>query len=240
MTTITTDLTSSGNQSINQSIRFDPPIEVLPGDEIRSRCVYDSRSSDHITYFGQGSYDEMCIIFFTYYPLNEHFDSCANFHDYTLCSLEDRLPEEEKRGFLGERPECDWTAFQTNSTIAALWGQIAMHCDEKGAMCYEACRPVVQKLLENPCMQGPNLVQVENTLRWSGQAALRQKLNSCEDYANVVVVIEENNDTEYPGDHHDDEDGGCPWKLEEVNSLAVGLRAAPVVLSLLLVLGYLH
>jgi dopamine beta-monooxygenase len=37
------------------------PIEVLPGDELRTPCTYDTTSKNTTTYFGWGTDQEMCF-----------------------------------------------------------------------------------------------------------------------------------------------------------------------------------
>ncbi|KAK6979966.1 tyramine beta-hydroxylase, partial [Biomphalaria glabrata] len=45
-----------------------PPIQVLPGDELKATCVYNSVSSSHYVYFGESTQEEMCVMFLTVYP----------------------------------------------------------------------------------------------------------------------------------------------------------------------------
>ena len=45
--------------------RFDPPIEFRPGDEFKVQCFFNSQNMAERTYFGQGTYDEMCFALMT-------------------------------------------------------------------------------------------------------------------------------------------------------------------------------
>lgn len=47
---------------------FDPPVLLEPGDELRTTCVYDTTKRKKTTYYGDGTYDEMCFGFIRYYP----------------------------------------------------------------------------------------------------------------------------------------------------------------------------
>ncbi|XP_013401794.2 DBH-like monooxygenase protein 1 [Lingula anatina] len=62
-----------------------PPIEVLPGDEIVLRCLYDTLSPEKMrvntTSFGLGSDDEMCYAFVSHFPALPHFDRCIQYQD---------------------------------------------------------------------------------------------------------------------------------------------------------------
>jgi hypothetical protein len=44
-------------------------VEILPGDEIRTKCVYNTTSKNATTRFGWGAQQEMCFAFLTFYPV---------------------------------------------------------------------------------------------------------------------------------------------------------------------------
>merc|ERR1712110_625712 len=48
--------------------KHDPLIQILPGDEIKTTCVFNSLSSDRHIYYGDGTQDEMCFGFLQIYP----------------------------------------------------------------------------------------------------------------------------------------------------------------------------
>lgn len=56
------------------------PVEILPGDEIRLSCTFNSRDGhrkkDNMVYFGEGSESEMCYAFVSYFPRIRGFDQC--------------------------------------------------------------------------------------------------------------------------------------------------------------------
>ena len=47
----------------------DPPIEVRPGDTIRTTCTY-ANPSDQRVYLGERTEDEMCFNFVMIYPIS--------------------------------------------------------------------------------------------------------------------------------------------------------------------------
>lgn len=47
---------------------FSPSVELRPGDELKTTCKYDTRTKKETTYYGDGTYDEMCFGFIKYYP----------------------------------------------------------------------------------------------------------------------------------------------------------------------------
>ena len=57
--------------------RFDQEIEVRPGDTIKHICQFQSRDRDDWTFRGQAATDEMCHIYFVYYP-EQRLSECFN------------------------------------------------------------------------------------------------------------------------------------------------------------------
>ena len=51
--------------------RFKPEVVLNPGDELMLKCVYNSMSRQKNTYWGEGTFDEMCYGIFTYYPAQD-------------------------------------------------------------------------------------------------------------------------------------------------------------------------
>ena len=45
--------------------RFKPAVEVLPGDGFKVQCFFNSMAMDSVTYFGEGTFDEMCFALIT-------------------------------------------------------------------------------------------------------------------------------------------------------------------------------
>ncbi|CAF0933370.1 unnamed protein product [Adineta steineri] len=58
--------------------RLPKPVQLYPGDEFATRCVYNTMNKDEITLGGERTKDEMCLHMFTYYPRMNNFYGCMN------------------------------------------------------------------------------------------------------------------------------------------------------------------
>lgn len=65
--------------------RHDLPIEVQPGDELRVTFTYDTTSRNTTTSVGQGTDNEMCLAFLTFYPVE-------NVHSHLSCVTWLKIP----------------------------------------------------------------------------------------------------------------------------------------------------
>ena len=132
---------------------FDPPIEVKPGDEIRTQCTYSSYSSRPVNY-GAGTSDEMCYGFLTYYPVyNITPTFCASWKSVQRCRR--YLPK--FRGMIGN---CEWRKLintndpDTQRMYAKFYSKENCGFYAKYRKCHENCTRVASDLLTNPCLQG--------------------------------------------------------------------------------------
>lgn len=64
VTTITNETDFNGGKVLVLST----PVEVLPGDELRTLCVYNTSSKNTTTRFGWSIDEEMCVAFLEFYP----------------------------------------------------------------------------------------------------------------------------------------------------------------------------
>ena len=62
---------------------FNPPVEFRPGDELKTTCKYDTTKKKTTTYYGDGTYDEMCFAFVRYYPKMKRQQLCLNYERYS-------------------------------------------------------------------------------------------------------------------------------------------------------------
>ncbi|CAI7843886.1 unnamed protein product, partial [Closterium sp. NIES-54] len=73
-----------------QTIPFTPEFELLPGDELRTSCVWDSSDRTNVTVGGPSTEEEMCIDYLIYYPARQGqemdacYDFCASYDNETL------------------------------------------------------------------------------------------------------------------------------------------------------------
>ncbi|CAI5530074.1 unnamed protein product [Closterium sp. Naga37s-1] len=56
-----------------QTIPVTPEFELLPGDELRTSCVWDSTERTNVTVGGPSPEDEMCIDYLIYYPARRYY-----------------------------------------------------------------------------------------------------------------------------------------------------------------------
>ncbi|GJP54934.1 hypothetical protein CLOM_g13942 [Closterium sp. NIES-68] len=67
-----------------QTVPTLPEFELLPGDELRTTCVWDSSTRTKVTMGGPSTEEEMCIDYLVYYParqgqeMNSCFDFCVD------------------------------------------------------------------------------------------------------------------------------------------------------------------
>ncbi|KAH9499340.1 hypothetical protein Btru_003815, partial [Bulinus truncatus] len=158
------------------------PVEVLPGDEIRLTCFYntqDGAKQRNITlYWGEGSDGEMCYAFITYFPKVNNFDQCIQFDRYDICST-------------------DGNALMGNCVVEGfvryyqreLADQIIKYCSndytfnghiiDMNKICSKSCESSIAELTENPCMQDR-----------IGKLTLREYLTFEDSWSKVKVILD--------------------------------------------------
>ena len=57
-------------------IYFNENVKIAPGDQINTRCRFNTMDRDKSTLFGLASKDEMCLTYLFYWPKQERLDSC--------------------------------------------------------------------------------------------------------------------------------------------------------------------
>ncbi|CAG2245401.1 DBH [Mytilus edulis] len=127
--------------------RFDPPLRVNPGDEIRTTCTYYFLSSNETIFFGEGTSDEMCYGFITYYPAqNIALPYCTTWKTVEKCKR--YMPQ-----FGGIIDGCKWKDFLSggNEYIGFMMIELAMHCN---TTCSLNCTEKVRNLREHECLRG--------------------------------------------------------------------------------------
>ncbi|CAF0955087.1 unnamed protein product [Adineta ricciae] len=56
--------------------RLPKPVKLYPGDELATRCVYNTMDKNQTTTGGERTQDEMCLHMFTYYPRMKNMYGC--------------------------------------------------------------------------------------------------------------------------------------------------------------------
>ncbi|XP_064628506.1 DBH-like monooxygenase protein 1 [Lineus longissimus] len=121
----------------------DPPARILPGDEVRMTCWFDTKNGERkrngTVYFGEGALDEMCYAFVSYFPRLEHFDQCIQFDEFNSCKA------------TGNIGSCETDVFADKADIE-LFPAIDKACRED--VCGEECMERVHSLMSEDCMKG--------------------------------------------------------------------------------------
>lgn len=130
---------------------FDPPVEMLPGDELKTTCIYKSSHKNKTVYFGQGTSDEMCYGFITYYPKQEISTGvCMNWKSVQRCRR--YLPKFQR--MIGS---CNWTQlFDTTDPVTQiLYKNMQEQCPNYAThrKCSTGCSKAAAMASQHPCLQ---------------------------------------------------------------------------------------
>ena len=124
---------------------FSSPIEIQPGDEIKTTCVFKTTSKLNYTYFGQGTNDEMCFGFLTFYPAkNVKRKFCTSWKSIPVCELIAPIV----RG-------CETAKFTnlSNPEFTEMRNAVKDHCSTNDT-CLEKCKDHLTIINMHPCMDG--------------------------------------------------------------------------------------
>ncbi|KAL3870617.1 hypothetical protein ACJMK2_038665 [Sinanodonta woodiana] len=125
--------------------RYDSPIEVRPGDELKTTCVFKSTSRFKTTTFGQDTSKEMCFGFLTFYPKN-HFPIpfCNQWKSISTCDMQKDVIQgcRHKDIFNMSIPES-----------SAIYKSVMDNCASLGN-CQNECLAVVKEIRKHQCFQG--------------------------------------------------------------------------------------
>ncbi|BFZ04322.1 hypothetical protein BsWGS_07362 [Bradybaena similaris] len=107
------------------------PLELYPGDSIVTTCGFNTMSRDDDVSWGDGTYDEMCFGFMTYYPKqNLNSPVCIDIMGLGLCQ------ENSMEGCLHKKCLSVILALQGNYTLA-IYVCICSLCQENSM---EGCK----------------------------------------------------------------------------------------------------
>ena len=89
-------------------LRFDTPVVMEPGDELKTYCTYQSLSRGKTTLYGPGSFEEMCFVLLTYFPAEniETSSTCIQWKDVDFCDDFVKV--------------CDWAALFNSSAAQTV------------------------------------------------------------------------------------------------------------------------
>ncbi|XP_071097014.1 dopamine beta-hydroxylase-like [Haliotis cracherodii] len=178
------DLTKDDVYSYDNPIihLYDPPVELLPGDRLETTCTYRSLSRTTTTYFGEGTFNEMCYGIFTVFPIeNLTRPTCITWGSIELCGLE-----------TGPLQTCNMSTFfnASDPETSSMRRTVLDSCNFYGA-CRPECPEVLAKVKEHPCLQGEVGEYAKWALSWSLVAEdikFLSALSSCSCPINVPSV----------------------------------------------------
>lgn len=152
--------------------RFSTPITFNAGDEIRVDCTFQSRRQNTTTHYGEGTSDEMCFAFLTYYPANDNFSYCLQWRSIDACS---NVPI-----------RCDLPSFQQ------LAPAVSTVCGTATKSCSNTCRLLMASLVATECLTG-EMGEFLSGSDTQGFMALYALMTLCDISANPVTTT-----TSYP------------------------------------------
>lgn len=167
---------------------FDPPVEMLPGDELKTICTYKS-TKDKTVHFGQGTQDEMCYGFITYYPKQGIMTGfCMSWKSVKRCRR--YLPK-----FHGLVGSCEWKQLldASDPVTQTLYNTMQKQCPnyEKTRKCSDSCSKVATMANQHPCLQDND---IGDFIKWKlGKqqigSVLMDLLDKCSNYVSRGISV---------------------------------------------------
>lgn len=186
---------------------FNSPIQLQPGDEIRVDCMYQSTDKNTTTYYGEGTSDEMCFGFITYYPANDDFSYCGQWRTANVCS---NMPV-----------QCDITVFNELST------SIMAAC--KLDSCSNTCKYIMIAAVQTGCTTG-DIGQFLMSISPQGMSYVFSLLNVC-------GISTTSMNTTTPATTPSQEVNGGITSMEMRRGTSIAISSLAIATSLLLIAG---
>ncbi|XP_071099136.1 uncharacterized protein [Haliotis cracherodii] len=139
------DLTSDETYSYNPVVhKYDPLVELRPGDCLKTKCVFRSTSKKTTTTFGAGTNDEMCFAIFTYFPAENMHYYCVTWDEVDMLLFDN-----------GVIYGCDYRMLKNEShpERQRLITKVLDNCDPYGG-CRTECPAAVAEVRGHPCFSG--------------------------------------------------------------------------------------
>ncbi len=121
--------------------------KICPGDEVIVRCGFNSIGSKTPSHYGEGTQDEMCVGYLTYYP-KRNFPFCAQGGNIDYCETNGEV-------IGGALPRCDFYNFLMGMT---LWNIVNDASSSRSACLSNGCSSeCLRKMLctyyrQHPCL----------------------------------------------------------------------------------------
>ncbi|ESO92726.1 hypothetical protein LOTGIDRAFT_162200 [Lottia gigantea] len=145
---ITNDLIYSYDSPIINT--FNSPIEILPGDELHTECVYKLPVTNPPICQGDGTQDEMCYGFITYYPAHRLIRPWCTTRK-SIQSCQRHLPRYQNEAIDG----CRWKEFLSKEiNSAVLHVVVTCYHDDVLIDCSGQCLSALEKYRNHACLNG--------------------------------------------------------------------------------------
>ncbi|XP_048751456.2 DBH-like monooxygenase protein 2 [Ostrea edulis] len=156
-------------------LEYKTSIEIKPGDEIRTKCVFKSSSKSVTTFQGDATSDEMCFGFLTIHPItNVRVPYCTSWKSISSLKIYSNQVINN----------CDRNIFSNAShpDMKEIYQKINTRCQPL-SKCLEECKEVVKEIKLHPCMEG----DVGEALKWIARTSqdvdvltFYSKIESCD------------------------------------------------------------
>jgi len=163
-----------------KQFNFDTPIEFRAGDEIKVTCEYQSLNKTTVTKYGEGTQDEMCYGFITVYPAVVGFDTCSQWQDLPMCSM---------NNFSNIYSGCNIDAF------SATLKPISKTCTRN---CSDACDALISELNTTGCWEGQVREFIKSYWPLFANVSFAEVFDTIDNCSNITTGSSMQNSTERP------------------------------------------
>ncbi|XP_050411531.1 uncharacterized protein LOC126826385 [Patella vulgata] len=181
------DITRDAEFNYDSPVVYEFPsaIEVLPGDTLKTTCIFNSMNRDNVTFCGDATSDEMCFGFLTFYPK-------ANTNNYVFCNTWKSIPYcAIDRGQIFDG--CDLKKYSRYTKESA---QLFLALNTS---CFNVCTPECMAVIEsNPCLKGDprDFLDFVNSYSDLGRE-MKRLYAQCNDKLTTKLTTPANDDTTY-------------------------------------------
>ncbi|KAH9508902.1 Tyramine beta-hydroxylase [Bulinus truncatus] len=163
------NLTNDDHYSYDSPVTHyhNPTIKIIPGDELSTKCVYDTSSSKDTVYFGDATADEMCFGFILVYP--------KSVVEHTHCVAQSNMSSCQIKG-------CELGSFlHYNGQLQRMASDLKVNCNHSGC-CSTECKDLVNELSKHECIQGDMRDYVKRQMaRTKEGSGILEILQSCQE-----------------------------------------------------------
>ncbi|KAJ8322183.1 hypothetical protein KUTeg_000654, partial [Tegillarca granosa] len=168
-------------QTIHQMNNYNPPKQILPGDDLRLSCVYDTQGANSSVRSGSENNDELCSAFLLYYPkLNWDSYSCEKYKAVDMCKLD--VAGATVNG-------CDYTGLLNTLQYDSFSADMLANCT-RVCSCTPGCNTISNYAKNHPCFTG-DFIEIHNyrLARNMGSSDRLQNLLKSMDLAKDDIIV---------------------------------------------------